>query len=246
MYRHIMRNLPTQRNQINYPFNTCDVDFAGPFMVKDKKRRDTNHHKSFLYLFVSFVTKAVHLKLVSELSAAVFIMSVRRFIARRGIRGHIFSNNGTNFVSANKKTRRLLTIARSSTFNEFLSSNRITWYFMPPYSPHFGGLWEAGVRSAKHYIKRIASNASFTFEEMNTLLVQIEAGMNSRTVHLPSHPSDSNPLTKKDGVARVSSLRTSKGTIKRPIKKLCPLPSNDSSEDENKVGLVHKSRTKCN
>ena len=72
----------------------------------------------------------------------------------------------------------------------------IEWGFIPPYSPHLGGLWEAGVKSCKYHLRRVMGNTLFTFEELTTSLVQIEACLNSRPLSpLSSDPSDLKPLT---------------------------------------------------
>jgi hypothetical protein len=54
----------------------------------------------YLSIFVCLDTKAVHLKVVSELSTQAFIAALNRFIARRGLCNHIYFNNGTNFIGA--------------------------------------------------------------------------------------------------------------------------------------------------
>lgn len=43
-----------------------------------------------------------------------------------------------------------------------------------------GGLWEAGVKSVKHHLKRVIGENSFTHEDFASLLCQIEAVLNSR------------------------------------------------------------------
>lgn len=60
-----------------------------------------------------------------------------------------------------------------------LAADGTQWHYVPAYSPNFGGLWEAGVKSVKFHLKRILT-ASLTFEEMTTTLCQIEACLNSR------------------------------------------------------------------
>ena len=61
-----------------------------------------------------------------------------------------------------------------------LASEGIKWKPIPPSAPHFGGLWEAGVKSMKTHLRRVAGPRKFTFEEFTTLLVDVELVLNSR------------------------------------------------------------------
>ena len=61
-----------------------------------------------------------------------------------------------------------------------MTSNKISWHFIPPRAPHFGELWEAVVRSIKKHLNRSIASTKFTYDEFFTLLVQIEACLNSR------------------------------------------------------------------
>ncbi|XP_018407213.1 PREDICTED: uncharacterized protein LOC108783203 [Cyphomyrmex costatus] len=68
---------------------------------------------------------------------------------------------------------------------------QITWNFIPPNAPHCGGLWEATIKSAKFHLYRIISNAHLTFEEMQTILCDVEAILNSRPIApLSEDPND--------------------------------------------------------
>jgi len=55
-------------------------------------------------------------------------------------------------------------------------------------------LWEAGLKSAKSHMKRVIGNSLLTFQEMKTLLFQIEACLNSRPLCPLSEDPDSLPV----------------------------------------------------
>ncbi|GFU62349.1 DUF5641 domain-containing protein [Trichonephila clavipes] len=83
----------------------------------------------------------------------------------------------------------LVSNSRWWTAKYFVSEN-IDWKFIPPKSPHFGGLWEAGVKSVKHHLKRAIGNLHFTFEEFETFLIQVEGILNSRPLTPLSSDAD--------------------------------------------------------
>ena len=103
-----------------------------------------------------------------------------------------WSDHGTNFVGANRELKEFYAflnqqITQGSIF-QFCLSRRIEWKFTPEKAPHFRGLWEAAVKSMKLHLKRIVFNVKLTFEELMTVLAQVEACMNSR----PLTPLESN------------------------------------------------------
>jgi hypothetical protein len=75
--------------------------------------------------------------------------------------------------------------------SDFSTQEGIKFIFTPAYAPHFGGIWEASVKSAKHHIKRVMGNSNLTLEEISTLFAQVEAILNSRPLcPLFSSPND--------------------------------------------------------
>ncbi|XP_058816586.1 uncharacterized protein LOC131679853 [Topomyia yanbarensis] len=131
--------------------------------------------------------------------AAIFVC-LCRFVARRGKPTNIYANNGTNFVGARNKLREVLRLLQDKQHQETVSikcaEEGIRWQFSPPSAPHFGGLWEAAVRSAKHHQRRVIGDSVVSPEDMNTLLVQVEGCLNSRPlISTSDDPNDLEPLT---------------------------------------------------
>lgn len=90
---NIIGNLPFQRLMPGFPFATVAVDFAGPFMIADRRGRSCKLTKAYLCLFICFRTKCVRY---------AFLLSLPRFISRRGKTAEIFCDNGRNFVAEAK------------------------------------------------------------------------------------------------------------------------------------------------
>lgn len=198
--QQIMANLPKERVLIARPFEKVGVDFGGPFLIKSSKLRKSPLTKCYMAIFVCMATKAVHIELVSSLSADAFLMTFKRFISRRGNPSIIFSDNATNFVGSKKQISDLYNFLKDKEkinyISEFLSTKQIRWKFIPPRSPHWGGIWESAIKSAKYHLNRLLGTAHFTFEELTTILTQIEAILNSRPLcSLSTDPSDFQCLT---------------------------------------------------
>ncbi|XP_008183407.1 uncharacterized protein LOC103309543 [Acyrthosiphon pisum] len=191
-----MAPLPRERVNIERPFARTGVDFCGPILIRSGIRRVVSV-KCYIAVFVCFVTRAVHLELVNGLTSDAFLAALTRFMARRGHCSHIYSDNGTNFVGSNKVLYSYFKKTKGQrTVEEELSHHHVQWHFIPPSAPHFGGLWEAAVKSTKKHLLKINTMGLLTFEEMSTMLCRVEAVLNSRPISpMSDDPSDFTALT---------------------------------------------------
>ncbi|XP_043264010.1 uncharacterized protein LOC122404151 [Colletes gigas] len=193
----LMQDLIPERSRAARPFSNCGVDYAGPYRVRDSAGRGKTAHKAYIAVFICFATKAVHVELVHDYTTSAFLAALDRFIARRGVPSCMFSDNGTNFVGADRELREHFNIVYNThEMRSTCSQKGIKWKFNPPSAPHFSGMQEAGVKSVKHHLKRIIGDFTPTSEEMQTLLCKIEASLNSRPIAaLSDCPEDYAPLT---------------------------------------------------
>ncbi|XP_038122496.1 uncharacterized protein LOC119771145 [Culex quinquefasciatus] len=194
----LMGNLPPARVLATRPFSHVGVDYAGPVKLKAACVRGVKVTKGYIAVFVCLSTKAVHLEVASDLSTNTFISVLKRFVSRRGYPVEIWSDNGTNFVGAD---RVLQEFVEQIQFNgkeaaRFLSNLGIKWTFNPPSAPHMGGIWEAAVKSTKKHLVAELGDEAITFEDLSTILCQVEACLNSRPLcALSSNPDSVEALT---------------------------------------------------
>ena len=105
--QQIMSNLPKDRTNPSRPFSKVGVDFGGPYFVKTSPIRRSSLAKTYICVFVCMAAKAVHIELVSSLSTNSFILTLKRFISRRGNPVIIYSDNATNFIGSNNQLKEV-------------------------------------------------------------------------------------------------------------------------------------------
>lgn len=197
----LMGELPSCRVNPTKPFSSTGIDYGGPYNIKILNLRFIKQVKVYICLFICMVTKAIHIEVVTDLTTPAFIAALMRFTARRGLCRDIYSDCGTTFVGANTELQKIVqSITQCSKSQDqiqrFASNQGIRFHFNPPAAPHQGGLWESGIKGAKHHLHRVMGNNILTLPEFITLTTRIEAMLNSRPLTpLSSDPSDFNALT---------------------------------------------------
>lgn len=125
-------------------------------------------------------TSVIHIEIITDYTTEAFIAAFKRFTTCRGIFATLFSDRGTNFVEADKLLRQRFENASQELKEpaELLANDGTTWQFNSLSAPHFGGKWEAAVKSTKHHLLRTIGDSILTYEKLTTLLTQIEAILN--------------------------------------------------------------------
>ncbi|KAL0830137.1 hypothetical protein ABMA28_003594 [Loxostege sticticalis] len=194
--KQLMGSLPASRvTATTRPFQKIGVDFAGPIDVKLSRVRRSLVGKGYILVCVCFATKAVHLELASDLTTETFLACFRRLVSRRGLPTEVHCDNASTFKCARSQLVELFSLQSSSSHqaivHDFAAQKGIKFSFIPSHSPTFGGLWESAVKSTKYHLKRVLQKNVLTYEQLNTVLTEIEAVLNSRPLlPLSSDPND--------------------------------------------------------
>ena len=117
-------------------------------------------------------------------------------VGRMGVPEEIVSDNGTNFISANKELQDALKGVSVQKLQEDTSHHGVKWYFNPPLSPHFGGVFESMIKAAKLAINAQLRDSDVSDEELISIVTGAESLINSRPItYQSSNPKDDCPLT---------------------------------------------------
>lgn len=178
----LIAHLPANRVRPGRAFEQTSVDYAGPVVLKRHNGRTRTVEKGYIAVFVCTKTHAVHLELVSDLTSDAFIAAFSRFSNRRGRIHELISDNATTFHGAHNEIKAIARSWRNAVKSDWFRNAMTKWTFLPPAAPHMGGLHEAAVKSAKHHLRRVIGTHQLTFEQLVTLLVHVEACLNSRPI----------------------------------------------------------------
>ena len=206
-----MADLPADRvTPGKPPFCTVGIDCFGPFLVK----RGRSHEKRYGCLFTCLSTRAVHIEMLSSLETDTFINALVRFSARRGTPESIRSDNGTNFVGAQRELSDAITKWNNSDgLKTHLLQKGIEWTFNPPSASHMGGVWERMIRSVRKVMNAIMKDQVLDDERLETIFCEVEGIVNSRPLTpVSDDPKDEGPLTPNHIL------------LLRPVPTLCPGP----------------------
>lgn len=136
--------------------------------------------KTYIALFTCAMIRAVHLELVSDMSTETFLLAFKRFIFRRGLCKVVYSDNArTSFKQADHYLRELWKSIKEPELLWYFTEKGITWKYIAERAAWWSGFWERLVRSVKTCLRKMMGRASLNFEEITSLLAEVEATINS-------------------------------------------------------------------
>lgn len=187
-----MADLPPARLRIyKPPFYSTGVDCFGPFTVKIGRRTE----KRWGIVYKCLTTRCVHLDLLESLDTDAFLLSLRRFIARRGTPFELLCDTGTNFVGGERELREAFD-TMAPELRDQLAKQKISFQFNPPSAPHFGGAWEREVRSVKAALRVILREQSVPEPVLSTFLIEVEGILNAKPLgYVSADAADPDPIT---------------------------------------------------
>ena len=110
------------------------------------------------------------------MTADTFLRCFRRFLSRRGIPSLIVTDNAKTFKNAAK---RLVALFELQEVVEFMNDKGIKWDFNLPKAPWWEGFFERLVKCTKRCLKKILGTARLSFDEMHTVITEMEVILNS-------------------------------------------------------------------
>ncbi len=172
-----MAQLPKERLVQERPFNNVGLDYMGPLYTKVIGTVT----KVWICLFTCMVTRAIHLEVVMDMSSEQFLSCLRKFIARRGCPKMIISDNALQFKSVQKMlSESWMNPFPNDEVLNYCAKYNINWKFIPEISPWMGGFYERLIQMVKSCLKKSVGRRLLTLDQLQTLVTEIEACLNSR------------------------------------------------------------------
>ncbi|KAJ8406747.1 hypothetical protein AAFF_G00296630 [Aldrovandia affinis] len=166
-----MANLPEDRLLPDKPpFTNTGVDFFGPFDVK----RGRGTVKRYGVLFTCLTLRAIHIEVADSLDTDSCINAIRRFVCRRGQVTIMRSDNGTNFVAAERELREAIQQLDNDKIERALQPKEIRWMFNSPAASHQGGVWERQIRTVRRIFSSIMKEQAINGDCIQTTMCEVE------------------------------------------------------------------------
>ena len=136
------------------------------------------------------------MEVADSMDTSSYICALRRFIARRGQVRKLRSDNGSNFIGAERELKEAIRSWNVKQICASMTQRNIDWEFNPPRGSHHGGIWERMIRSVRQILNSVVKVQTLDEEGLRTLFCEIEAILNDRPItKVPDQHNDLEALT---------------------------------------------------
>ncbi|XP_017474508.1 PREDICTED: uncharacterized protein LOC108365073 [Rhagoletis zephyria] len=138
------------------------------------------------------------------------IGALRRFMARRGVPDIIISDNARTFKRADIEFRKLKALLKKPDLQNLAADKGIKWKYIPERAAWWGGFWERLVKSVKLALKAAVGKSLLDYDNLSTLLAEVECIVNSRPLtYISQNFNDLQPLSPSKFLNDCKSILTS-------------------------------------
>ena len=123
-----MADLTEERLDASTVFTEVGVDYFGPFTMKIGQTDE----KRWCCLFRCLTMRTVHIEVVPKLDTDSCLNTMMKFLAQRGKPSTTISDNGTNFVGAEREFAEYVAAWNKEGIEEHLIQQGIRWKLNPP------------------------------------------------------------------------------------------------------------------
>ena len=206
-----MGKLPEERLKPAPPWYSTGIDLFGPFSIRDEVKKRTIG-KAYGIIFNCLGTRAVHIDLAPNYSTDKFLMALRRFVSIRGYPSILYSDNGTQLISADKELQKITKGLDWDELNAFGITEGLKWKFTSADAPWQNGVTESLIKSVKKAITFTIGENILTYSELQTVFFESANLINERPIgRHPTSPEDGTYLCPNDLLLGRSTPRIPSG-----------------------------------
>ena len=161
----IMSNLLLERLQPSPPFSNVGIDFFGPFTIRGELQKRVRG-KCYGVMFVCFASRAVHVDVSKDHSTDSFLQVMRRFASIRGWPKKVYSDCGTQLVTASKELNEAIKELDWGALQEYGIQHKFEWCIAPGDAPWVNCVTEALIKSTKKALNAAVGDQVMDFGEL--------------------------------------------------------------------------------
>ena len=214
MAGQIMSPLPVERLKPSPAFLYIAVDYFGPFVIKGEVQKRVRG-KAYGVIITCMNSRAVYVDIAPDYSTDTFLQLFRRHASIRGWPQSVFSDNGSQLVSASKELKDAISSLDWKQIQQYGHKQGFKWTFSPADAPWYNGAAEALVKTVKRALTTAIGDQVLTYSELQTCMFEAAQLVNQRPIGIkPCDPNQGTYLSPNDLILGRSSPDIPQGPFK--------------------------------